>query len=204
MEYLLKKLTEVKTPDLNKLKKENFFKIISRTTLILQNFVYWEAILLRNNKTPEKIKDMLLSDINEEISDLDEGAHVSLSEKFRKDVELKTQMKTSDEEFFQIKEISEKIINELKENSFVFGFSFLTTLENYNSMNFLESIARELNIDKVKYIEVHKEVDHSEGGHADNFLFHLENLPNFDENQYKKGVDFAIKVINFRLGRDFN
>jgi len=61
-----------------------------------------------------------------------------------------------------VQEISNLIIKEFKNNSFLFTFAFLVTIENYNSMNLLENISEKLGIKKIVYIDVHKHCDHCE------------------------------------------
>ncbi|NQZ85378.1 MAG: hypothetical protein HRU03_06685 [Nanoarchaeales archaeon] len=68
-------------------------------------------------------------------------------------------------------------------------------------MNYLEDISNKLGLNNIKYIEIHKEVDYGEGGHADNFLICLERYMKLNENEYNSGVEFAIRIINFRLGK---
>ncbi|NQZ85441.1 MAG: hypothetical protein HRU03_07010 [Nanoarchaeales archaeon] len=86
MKYLKEKLKKNTLPNFEELNRQELVDVITRTTLILQNFVYWEAIILKKNETPDKIKELLLNDINEEISDLNNGAHTTLGEKFRTEI----------------------------------------------------------------------------------------------------------------------
>ena len=71
MQYLLSKIKEIQSPSIENLADDELAAIIIRTTLVLQNFVYWEALILRKDSTPSSIKDILLHDIAEEIANLE-------------------------------------------------------------------------------------------------------------------------------------
>lgn len=199
MDYIQERLNEVTCLHSEEISVNQSVEIIYRTTYILQSFVYWDALLLSKTDIPNDIKEMFLADIMEEVSDLDIWTHAALAKDFRDMVERRTNTKISNQSFSLVKEKSAEIISHLKSRSFLFWLSFMTTLENYNSMDYLAQLSKQLWIDTVPYIIVHQEVDHKDWGHADIFKNHLESVYKSAEKDYKEGVDFAINIIRFRL-----
>ena len=199
MQYLLSKIKEIQSPSIENLADDELAAIIIRTTLVLQNFVYWEALILRKDSTPSSIKDILLHDIAEEIANLETWTHATLWEKLRDECEDRVHWEELKTLYTEVASISVSIIDMIQSHWFAFWFSFLATLENYNSMTLLASIAKRLWLIQTDYISIHMEVDHSEVGHADIFRNELQKVIEWYEEDYKKGVDFATKIIRFRL-----
>ncbi len=199
MQYLLEELNRI-----SKIKSDNLTviekcEIIYRTTYMLQNFVYWEAIILSKTEIPIDIKDIILNDVSVEVCDLRAWTHATLATQFRNKAINETSIKVSSELFKEIKEMTELVIDEIKKHWYLFWLAFLTTIENYNSMNLLEEISKEIWIWKIPYVVIHQIADHSEWGHADVFWEALDKHIDENETLYKKWVDLAVKMIKFRL-----